>query len=808
MKTISFLQIFIAIFLLQSQRLAGQDHKHHHNENSTEKYKGMKMDAQFMKEMKVLREKSDDADEKEHGSWNSVIPDINGAAVGRILGMQTVHNVLLPSGKILMSSGSSWRNLNNVEYYPNNNDPASGIGLFNMYDDPFRNSIQPGTQTDWTNTRKEQYYNLVNNTAIYDPSDNSFYRIPHPVPVDDPKDTSHFIPSDLFCSAHLQLPNGNPLFIGGTQYYFPYRTGTRSTYIFDWKEEVKLDWKLYDWRVMPDTSSPYYPWKFSGLMKRGRWYPSIIPLPDGRFTIMSGFVGFDKDYPRMYRFEINPYIEFFDPYKFTYKDPQKAWEWVDAKDKKNSPFTTKILNEFKPTPCADIEFHDYWEAMSADNDFPLPCDCDKRCQESNLYDAFKLYPNNYLMASNKIFLTREGDWVSLRTEDAAYMRRTKKTYFMNILGGADNPDVSFEYGPDRLNEITSYGTSYLDPNTKNATILGGQPTSVGTLLPLDAKDPTHFAGGRGSRKREQFWFDEKIYNEQKWTEDADFLGTEEEADRTMLTAIILPTKQVLIVNGGNYDFYGPVFYPILLTPEYNTEGEFIKYNRKRMSAAVEPRLYHNAALLLPNGKVWVSGGNSARASVQEHFPTPDNQNRKGQPKPDLDLVDIDMYFFRDGEMAKAQKGMQYTPTENWTAEVFSPPYIHIDSGRTAKIADIRRLSKHKSTFKTEIGNKSYFLFGSDIEYRLALEDMPARPGNVKESLVLIKLPSFTHNWDMGQFFIELDITKTDENMVSFRTPNMKEELIPPGYYMLYYVDTNGKPSLSKMVRFDDKATGI
>ena len=57
---------------------------------------------------------------------------------------------------------------------------------------------------------------------------------------------------------------------------------------------------------------------------------------------------------------------------------------------------------------------------------------------------------------------------------------------MNILGDADNPDVSFERGPDRLDTITSYGTSYVDPNTNNATILGGQPVSEGTLLPINA----------------------------------------------------------------------------------------------------------------------------------------------------------------------------------------------------------------------------------------------------------------------------------------------------------------------------------
>lgn len=801
--------IIVFMCLFKSYEMTAQEMKHHHDSMSVDKYHGMILDTKFMANMKELRKVSIDADEAEYGSWNSVIPNKNGAAIRRILGMQTVHNVLLPSGKILMTSGSSWRNYKDVEYYPNRKDPASGIGLFNLYDDPFRNSIKPDTQTDWTNTRKEQYYNLVNNTAIYNPLDNSFYRIPHPVPVNDPKRKNHFVPSDLFCSGHLQLPDGNPLFIGGTQYYFPYRTGTNSTYIFDWKKELTIDWKSVDWRVMPEKGDSHYPWKFSGFMKRGRWYPSIVPLLDGRFTIFSGFVGFDKGYPEMYRFEINPYIEFFDPYKFSYDDPQKAWKFVDVKNKLHSPFTTKINNNFHPTGCVDVEFHDYWESMSGDNDFPLPCDCDSTCIEDNKYDAFKLYPNNYLVDNNKIYLTREGDWVSLRTTDAAYMRRTKKTYFMYVKGNAEKPDVSFSYGPDRQDTITSYGTSYVDPNTKNITIYGGQPTSSGTLLPLDAKEPTQFAGGRGSRKREQFWFNKEILNEQKWTQDDDFLGTEIEADRTMLTAIILPTKQVLIINGGNYDFYGPIYYPILLTPVYNSEGLFERYTKKRMSAAVEPRLYHNAALLLPDGRVWVAGGNSARASVQKLFPAPDDQNRKGQPKPDLDLVDIDTYFFRDGQMAKAEKGMQITPTENWTAEIFSPPYMHIDTSRVMTISHMKTFEQRRLTdFRSFIDGKPYYLLQSNQRYSVIVNGLPDTPGPKKPELVLIKLPSFTHNWDNGQFFVNLEITNVSDSSgrnIKFRTPIMFRELIPPGYYMMYYIDSYGKPSLSQMVRFDDKA---
>jgi hypothetical protein len=46
------------------------------------------------------------------GRWEAVVPDMDiSASFGENLGMQTVHSVLLPSGKVLFASGSSWRNI-------------------------------------------------------------------------------------------------------------------------------------------------------------------------------------------------------------------------------------------------------------------------------------------------------------------------------------------------------------------------------------------------------------------------------------------------------------------------------------------------------------------------------------------------------------------------------------------------------------------------------------------------------------------------------------------------------------------------
>ena len=217
------------------------------------------------------------------------------------------------------------------------------------------------------------------------------------------------------------------LFTVGTQYYSPYRTCNNTAYSFDWREELETSWAEVDWRVRP-ASNEGTPWTFSGFMKRGRWYPSLVPLLDGRLAIFSGLVGFDKGFPEMHIFEINSWIEVFDPSAFDPAAPERAWKAVDVAKVENSPFRTLINPGFKPTPCVA---------------------CDARCIESNKYDAFKLYPENYLQPDGRIYLTREGDWVSLRTCDTAFMRRTKNTYWATL----DDKEGELQEWVPRIHEL-------------------------------------------------------------------------------------------------------------------------------------------------------------------------------------------------------------------------------------------------------------------------------------------------------------------------------------------------------------------
>jgi len=323
------------------------------------------------------------------------------------------------------------------------------------------------------------------------------------------------------------------------------------------------------------------------------------------------------------------------------------------------------------------------------------------------------------------------------------------------------------------------------------------------LYPLNAENPTHFAGGQGSRKLETFNPSASEPGGGHWTFDPNFLGDTPQDDRTMHYAVILPTRQVLVISGGNYDFYGPLFYPWLLIPKFDSNHTFTGYTKLRMAEALEPRLYHNTAVLLPDGRVFVSGGNTSRATIRSSFIPPADPKQTVQPKPNLDPIDVDLYFFNDGPMGKGQKGMLTTPTEDWKAEIFTPPYWYIDGDRRARISGIEPASPPDYQFRKEIGGKLYLLLHSNQTYNVRLDGLPSDcTGNA--SLALIKLPSSTHGWENGQQFFNLPFKKAGSG-IQFQTPDAKSARIPPAYYMLFYVDCKGKPSVAKMVRFDDQA---
>jgi hypothetical protein len=96
--------------------------------------------------------------------------------------------------------------------------------------------------------------------------------VPH---VSDPNGSS-----DLFCSSLVQMPDGKVLAAGGTDYYLePGTTSPAGPLGVSELEGLRVT-RIFD----PTTRT----WSFSGNMNYGRWYPSLVTMPNGKVFVASG----------------------------------------------------------------------------------------------------------------------------------------------------------------------------------------------------------------------------------------------------------------------------------------------------------------------------------------------------------------------------------------------------------------------------------------------------------------------------------------------------------------------------------------
>ncbi|MFE2068704.1 galactose oxidase-like domain-containing protein [Streptomyces sp. NPDC059467] len=290
-----------------------------------------------------------------------------------------------------------------------------------------------------------------------------------------------------------------------------------------------------------------------------------------------------------------------------------------------------------------------------------------------------------------------------------------------IYGFGRNFDEQYVFDTDAKTEqplrsrpdggMRNYGSAVALPNTAP----GAGPDSV-LILGGDRNNPKTYKFSNGT-----------------WSED-----TSRAFGRTQDDTLILPDGRLLTVNGGFdiRDYGNGQYNPNADDKWRNTEirgadGAWRTGPQQRL-----PRGYHSNAVLLPDGRIMITGD-----ELQEIANNPD-----------------------------IKSGM------NGSIEIYEPPYLH-QGGTRPDLAHVPR---------------------GPVGYGATFDVDSFTPDDIDKAVLMAPITS-THSVDTSQRRIQLDITRRAGNTLRLRAPQTAKDA-PPGYYLLFLLDDRGVPSKAQWVR--------
>ena len=280
--------------------------------------------------------------------------------------------------------------------------------------------------------------------------------------------------------------------------------------------------------------------------------------------------------------------------------------------------------------------------------------------------------------------------------------------------------------------------------------------------------------GRGSR-----FFDPST---KTWSPVTAATTTKFSGTRGYGTSVLLPlspsngyASRVMIFGGGNPATSSTEIIDLsAATPEWQF-GPSMSQGRIQLNATI-----------LPNGKVLVMGGSvndeqAATASLNADLYDPKTNTFSSAganvyPR----LYHSGSLLLPDGTVA-LMGGNPTRGSYEQHIEIYSPAYLFED-GKPALRPTI-----------TSTSDTMYYGHGLQVQTPNA--------GQI-QSVVLVRPGSQTHAFDMDQRLVELSFTKASGSLTVTAPPH--GNIAPPGYYMLFILNSAGVPSLARFVRL---ATG-
>ncbi len=604
---------------------------------------------------------------------------------------------------------------------PDGNDQPTKIKVLVVNGSSNRDGLQSGNDLNLVSE--------VDNTGLFDPTlgPHGLLEKVAPIPASLGKVGDKVQDIDMFCGNHLQTFKGDVLFAGGSKRYLDNGRfeGISTLWLWNWRKNA-----------------------FEGTGKKlrnGRWYPTIIPDGYGRLIIVSG-ISQTAD-------QISRVIESYDP-------------------------LTDALQSWPP---------------QGGNNF----DAINRSFQT-MGGMWDMYPRLIPHQDGRYLLDGDGSGYG--------NRGNQNTQYLTFSPPGPNFKVTITDGPRRPSANRFYPTSLFDPRPGKETqflTLGGQIFSDDLKQKQGqggTADLIRYVPGNGqengtfyNRSMQAFGNQPYLNNEEDFlggegiqrNGDASFAGGNNLDRRINHVALYLPTGDFMVVGGGNYGYVEPNFFPMLyraardpadttalagdpdeLTPGQLGECDFGVRVPGRQSPKVRngfcrlvmnphrfARFYHTSAVLLPDGSVFLGGGNVQRAAIS-------NNGTK--------ILELDT---SPGYTSEAN------PAEQHFFERFYPPYYD---------AANRPAIQSRATQKVKYGQKL---------------DLTVNNSSQKFKVTMIKLNSVTHGMDIGERLANLQTTGGG-NKITATVPQVgMRHIYPPGYYMVFYVDVDRMvPSEAKLVQ--------